>query len=176
MTARLLKTQIANSFGEGADLPMAVERHRQALIAHQFTEGVPPPSDALLDQLIKRIPKENAPSDFIADYEIVDDSPLPPTLEQKKDALEHAVSGMAMRARAEIIPPRKLKTYEFKYGDIYAKVPKDRTPEDKQFLEEYSKKTAASYAIDRHIADLHSEIEDLTAETIDTWKPAPFPS
>lgn len=56
-------------------------------------------------------------------------------------------------------------------------LPADIRPADDQALVDESEKAQDRIdAIERHAAELQHQIEDLTAETIDAWAPAPFPT
>lgn len=59
--------------------------------------------------------------------------------------------------------------------DLQAFLTSVRPPEDIQFLADHADRQARSDAIMRHGAELHAQIEDLTAETIAVWQPAEFP-
>lgn len=59
---------------------------------------------------------------------------------------------------------------------IEAHVCETRRADDTAFLEERKKQSEKFEAINRHAAQLHHDIEDLTEADIDGWKPAPFPT
>lgn len=54
-------------------------------------------------------------------------------------------------------------------------VEKARDPKADEFLARADAINAKLRAIELHGAELHAEIEDLTEENVDDWKPAPFP-
>lgn len=60
--------------------------------------------------------------------------------------------------------------------DVSGHVEQDRDPADTKFLYEQGERNRRLDAIHRHAALLQHDIEDLTAETVDTWKPEPFPT
>lgn len=58
--------------------------------------------------------------------------------------------------------------------DIMQEVEKKRSPDDTAFLQEQEERRQKIAAIDRHFAEQHHQVEDLTIETVDDWKPTPF--
>jgi hypothetical protein len=58
--------------------------------------------------------------------------------------------------------------------DIMQEVEKRRPSEDTAFLQEQEELRQKIAAIDRHFAEQHHQVEDLTLETVDDWKPTPF--
>jgi hypothetical protein len=60
--------------------------------------------------------------------------------------------------------------------DTMAEVLRRRPAEDTKFLEEQADRRERTSKINRAAAQMHSDIEDLTLETIDAWKMPPFPN
>lgn len=164
-----------------ADLP-ADERH----------VAFPAPSaHAEIEAAIRRDPQENGTTVFTPDYEIV--APPPPSLAQKKAELFDLVSTHERDAIAGVLPAGKIRAYQFREQDIrkadqkrWADVDHDkfnnfeqynyleRPPEDTKFLEEQAAREDQRNEIQRWAAQLHSDIEDLTEETIEAWEVKPF--
>lgn len=144
---------------EIADLPDA-ERHI----------AFPPPwAHAEVVSAIRVIPRDDGTSDFVPDYEIAG-----PTLEQKKAKLFDQVSAAEREAIASILPSGKVRLYQFRHADIMAIKEEERSVADNQFLSEQAVRDTTYNKVVRWAAQLHSDIEDLTAETIDAWKLEPF--
>jgi hypothetical protein len=168
MTARILKSNIINL---GFDYAAAVEAFRQAKLDHRFTEGEPAPAAiAIVEAAVKRVPQENGPDDFVADYEIVDDLPPPPTLQERKRELTNQVHLQEMEAYIAVIPRGKRRLLEIQHREITGKPPEQRTAEDVAFLEDYDAKQSRIQAITKAGAILEAQIEDLTEETIAGWR------
>lgn len=183
------------------DFEAEVEKYRQARVHHQTTEGEGAPSapDVMVERAVKRVPREGVPDDFVADYEIVNDTPpvRVPTLDERKAVLAGAVNTKANELIAAIAPPLKRRFWAIEHqriqgemqkvakkenepldvwrdralGIIKATVPADC---DHVLAEEARHKKIA--AISRHAAVCESDIHDLTEETIGGWSMPPFPA
>jgi hypothetical protein len=170
MTAKIPKSQIV-----GLDFPALVDAHRQAKLDHRFTEGVPAPAaPPLIEGAIKRVPHENGPDDFVADYEIVDDLPPPPTLRERKDVLINQVAMKEMEARLAVIPRGKRRLLDIQHAELMRKPVDQHTAEDAAFLDDYGRKQDQMQAITKSAAALEAQIEDLTEETIAKWQVPEF--
>lgn len=66
--------------------------------------------------------------------------------------------------------------FKNKTMDIDAAVAAARSPEDTQHLEEQHDRRRRIEAIERIAAHAQHDIEDLTLDTVDSWKPPAFPS
>jgi hypothetical protein len=179
----------------------AVSDYIAEKMAHRFTVGEPAPSagHAWVENAVKRVPGgEGKPDDFVADYEIVDDTPPPPTLDEQKQALVAKVHADYHAAQTTMIPPLKARLWGLEHARILTAlstiVPMQsdetseahqaralpilakKAPADAAFLGDYLARQKKMHAVILHLATMESQIHDLTAETIDAWKPAPFPS
>lgn len=142
----------------------------------------------------------------VADFEIVDDGPTPEqALAAKRNDLFAAVSRAEIEAIAMIVPPGKARSFAFretdirntdakayekpgvlakaasaigitKPADILAEIEKNRPAEDTKFLADQADRRRRVAAIERAAAQMHSDIEDLTLDTVDAWKMPPFPT
>ncbi len=114
---------------------------------------------------------------YVPDYELVDDGPTPQqTLQSKKNHLFGTVFHMEQVAAATVFPPSRRRHIEFLVSDASAKKPEDRSAEEKALIQKYEETTAKLVQVSRHGAMLNNQIEDLTEETVETWKPADFPT
>jgi hypothetical protein len=184
------------------DFESEVTEFIKARMSHRFTLGEPAPLAPhwWVESAIKRVPgAEGQPDDFVPDYEIEDDTPPPPTLDQRKHLLAAQLHASAMEAQAAILPPLKARIWNIEYARISAAVAavpgkpgtvdtpaetsealrkralKTLKKEDAEFLLAHEGRLKKLDAIHYQMAKLESEIHDLTEETIDAWKPAPFP-
>src|SRR3984893_8130459 len=95
--------QIAKSVIDGLPYSYAdaVEAFRQAKLAHRFTGDVAPSAPAIIEQAVRRVPRDGQADDFVADYAIVDDIPVP-ALAERKQALAAAIRNAEAAALARI--------------------------------------------------------------------------
>lgn len=165
------KSEVPDNFAE------LVEKHCAALLSHQFTKNTPAPqAPHLIASCIRRVVypiKDKRPDEFIIDYELVDDSPPPPTLEEKKHALLVAVIQAEDKATAEVIPAGKRRLYNLRYQELSTEEG-PKSEDDNKFLVEYEDKMKRFAEIHRRGAEMMSEIEDLTEETVDNWSVGQF--
>jgi len=58
------------------EFDLAVKKHIARLKAHNFQVNKPrPTADGMIEMCIKRVVAKGKPDDYIADYEIIDDTP-----------------------------------------------------------------------------------------------------
>lgn len=152
-----------------------------------------PQSD--LDGAIRVTQKADGTHDFAADYEIV-----PPSLDKCKAKLFDQVSTAEREAIHAVLPPGKIRAYQFREQDIrqadqvryreaetarvaaklpdpidFVKFSADNRPvADTRFLDEQVARDDQRNEIQRWAANLHADIEDLTEATIGAWTMKPF--
>lgn len=150
-----------------------------------------PQSD--LDAAIRVTPQADGTHTFAPDYEIV-----PPSLEKRKAVLFDQVSAAERDAIRGVLPPGKIRAYQFREQDIRqadqarftdslrsAEHPENvmafeefakatRPAADTHFLDEQAAREDQRNEIQRWAANLHSDIEDLTEATVDAWVMKPF--
>ena len=174
------------------DFETEVRNFVQAKKDHLNTEGVPAPThhpwvEASVRRIAGEIQRSGATTiihsdDFVPDYQIVDDTPPPPTLDDKKAKLAQDV-GMQANALAEKILPRlKRKLFDFQAGDaakaiaLAQEAQQEPDPVHKFAWDAHLARQEKVEAIYRHAAELESQIHDLTEDQVDVWQGAPFPS
>ncbi len=120
--------------------------------------------------------------EMIADYEIVDDDSTPAQiLADKKNELTYEVGTLEHQAIETVLPQRKMRLHNIELTDIHAAIAKrsrfKRTPtkDEAKKLDKNQEISNKLYQIGKHGALLTAEIEDLTEQTIDAWKPIKFP-
>lgn len=179
------------------------DAHEATVRAHAANPDMPenerwtllavPVAPAEVDAAIKRVPQDDGTTDFVADYEIVG-----PSFEVKKSRLFQKVSEAEGAAINAVVAPGKIRSFQFREHDVRksdreryqaalneAKDPSKlmafdefgmatRPEADTRFLEEQASREDQRQEIMRHAAGLHSDIEDLTPETIDAWEMKPF--
>ncbi|SRR5258708_6561572 len=169
--------QIAKSVINGLpyDYADAVEQFRQAKLAHRFTGDIAPSAPALIESAVRRVQTEGQADDFVADYEIIDDIPVP-TLAERKAALAAAIRSAEAAALAKIISPARERLMGLDLNAVYAKPEAERTDADRALLSSAGAIATRKEVIHRHSAKLEIAVEELTDATIDGWTPAEFPS
>jgi hypothetical protein len=193
MTLKLALSQIkALPF----DFAEEVEKFRLAKIAHQSTEGEAAPSvpHTLVEHAVKRVPRDGASDDFVSDYEIIDDTPPPPSLDERKQVLVSALGTAANAAIAAIIPPLKRRLRDLEYHRItgllsnaklekvenetpeerYARALATLSPDDLTHYLAHQASTRKIEAIVYQLAQGESAIHDLTEQTVGAWKAPAF--
>lgn len=189
MTLKVLKSQIA-SFdfaGQVADHVAALEAHDAHMGNVRAEEGKPanertyeafpaPTAHPLVDAAVRRVLNESGGTTFVADYDVEDDGPTPEeVLVAKRNALLAAVTNAETAARNAVIAPGKVRLHSIRARDAYAKKKEDRSAEDEKIIGENEALRAKLDAIELYGAMQHSEIEDLTIDTVDGWKLKEFP-
>lgn len=140
----------------------------------------------------------------LADYQIIDDGPTPAqVLAKRKNELLNAVSIAETAAISAVVPPGKMRLLNMRENDIRdadeaafaAKVKPGilakmatsvglsaatdlptRPQADTDHLEQQADRRRRIDLIQRAAAKMHSDIEDLTIETVDAWKMPAFPT
>lgn len=143
-----------------------------------------------VDSSIRRTLRDDGTTEFVADYEIVG-----PPFQTRKSRLFDQVSAAEREAMAAVAPAGKIRAFQFREADIrradqrrYSTLverlgsgpdfatycEENRPTSDTTFLEQQAAREDQRNEIMRWAAQLHSDIEDLTPETIDTWEMKPF--
>jgi hypothetical protein len=173
MTIQIPKSVIAGLPYNYAD---EVEAFRQAKLAHRFTGDIAPSAPAIIEHAVRRVQTEGQADDFVTDYEVVDDTPPPPTLAEQKQVLVGQLRSMEAAALAEIISPARERLMGLDLNAVYAKPDADRTDADRALLAKAADIAARKDFIQRHSAIQQIALEDLTEAAIDGWTPAAFPA
>jgi hypothetical protein len=112
------------------------------------------------------------PDEFRSSYQLIDDTPPPPTLDERKAKLVAEVDKAANEAVAALCPPLKQRLMEMTANRAYMVEEDKRTPAEVAAI-------ATSQAFDRGVeeirfraAALAAQIHDLTEDTIGSWKPS----
>lgn len=160
------------------DFDAAVRSYVDALNAHRYAVDEPAPATphSLVGAVVSRVQhpiEDGKPDDFVAAYEIIDDTP---PLETRKGALAHEVTVRAQAAMDAITPPLKKGLWSHLYADA-ASVPEEkRTAVHTAIVSQHLDRNKREQAVLRHLAEMHSQIHDLTESDIESWVPAPFPT
>lgn len=167
---RITQTQIDAS--GIIDFDAAVQRYVQAMIAHQRTRGIAAPiAHPLVERCVARVlstvPKK--PDTFVAEYEVIDDRPPPPSLRELKNALLHKVQAVEVAAREAVIPPGKIPAMMLAAAKASQVLEVDRTPEQKAAIALQDSIYGRFTRLSEWSAGKMSEIEDLTDDNIAAW-------
>jgi hypothetical protein len=169
--------QIARSVINGLPYPYAdaVEQFRQAKLAHRFTGDVAPSAPAIVEQAVRRVPVPGQADDFVADYEIFEDVPVP-SLSEHKAALVATIRNAEAAALASIISPGRERLMGLDLNAVHAKPEAERSDADRALLAQSAEIAARKVRVHRHGAKLEIAVEELTESSIDGWAPAAFPA
>jgi hypothetical protein len=161
------------------DFEAQVQKHLRDKLNHRLSTNLPAPAHPhpAVEAAVRRIPgTKNTPDDYVADYQLVDDRPPPPTILDKKRKLLAQLAANEYNLLESILPTAKRRLQFIKVHDLQTAIT-DGTiinPEEQQFLEDESKRNARFQAIDRKAATAMAEIEDLTDANIDAYQLPPL--
>lgn len=198
MTCRILKSQMFEGFDVAVAEHALNMRNWRAHMARVDEDKTKPDLPAIerhiaygrpvAPELVEAAVNENGK----VDYELVDDGPSSEQVfAAKKNELLGLVTAVEQQAKHAVLPRGKHRLFAMREADIRSGTPKpgmlksiatavgltsieEPSPEDKQFLEDQIARRARISAIERAAAQAHSDIEDLTLETIDAWKMPDF--
>lgn len=171
-----LKVKLSDIEALGFDFAAAIKEHIKALQAHQMeVDTAAPTAHPLVERAIFRARAPGQPDTFVPNYEVIDDTPPKPTLEERKDQLERSVHDGSHAAIRNLMPARKYLLLNVVAQQAYGVEPAARTPQQKIAIVAKEQYDAAVAAVHRHVAGQLFDIEDLTEETVDGWLMTPFP-
>lgn len=163
---------------------VAEDAVNEALSPNQRRVAFPPPT---ADERVMRAVRQAEDGSYIADYEIAG-----PSIEERKAALLERVRAEEAKAIAAILPPAKVRHFQFRMADINAADAKriadnpnriddiatflvaNRPVGDTAFLADYAARQARVGEVQRWAAKLEHDIDDLTEETIGGFVVTPF--
>lgn len=158
---QILKSQI----GDG-DFAAAVEQYRQAMLDHRFTQGEPAPTaHPLVEACVKRVPVEGEADDFVADYEIVDDTPPPPpepTAEERKATAIMKSRQQEQADIAAIMPAGKLRLFQMDVNAAMVVPEANRSGYQIELLQRWAEYQDQVRQVQYEGAKREAAIEDMT--------------
>lgn len=86
-----------------------------------------------------------------------------------------AMKSLSSADRGDIVAINEAVGPQLTEDEINAEIRKLRSDAENSLLDAHLERQARLAAINRHGAQLHHDIDDLTIDTVDDWKPAPFP-
>lgn len=167
--------------GSAEAFAAAVETHIAKLVDHQMGKpGIAAPrADQLVEDAIRRVVDTEGPVDqrkpdlFVADYEIIDDTPPPPpepTLEEKRAKRFAELGQKAMEAKNALLSAGRASLLTMEAQEAGAIPEDERSPEQQAIVDRYIEYSRQMQAITRRVAEIAVEIEDLTADTVDAYQ------
>jgi hypothetical protein len=176
MTFKIPLSQIKSADEFAADVAAYIKAKKD----HQKTTGEPAPTAApMVEAAVRVVPgsiEEQRADDYVADYSVEDDTPPPPSFEDRKAALVLSIRDEGEARIAKFFPPLK-RNHMHMLVSRASRVEEDkRTNEQKAVLAHMQDIAERADAIQFHVAEQQAAVHDLTAETIDDWAPEPFPS
>jgi hypothetical protein len=170
MTFKIAKSAIA---ALPYDFAEAVKEFQRLKLDHRFTGDAAPRADFIVEAAVRRVQYpigEQKPDDFVVDYEVVDDTPPPPTLAERKVTLIAQLRQAEVDALTAVLSPGRRRLLEVEVSAI-PPVEADRTAADHALLAERDRVLAADRDIRRRLARAEIEIEELADEAaIDRFK------
>ncbi|MGM4967420.1 hypothetical protein AB7714_28260 [Tardiphaga sp. 1201_B9_N1_1] len=170
-------------------LPYVFEDEVKAFIAakeaHRTGSGAAPTSYPDVEAAVRlvRYPitegESERPDDFVADFEIVDDTPPPPTSPtpaEKRVQLLNSVRTAQAEAAAKVISPARARLLSLDMSRVYAKQEENRTPADDAAMAQHAAIQSRLNALNYHTATLEVQIEDLADDQLDGWQMTAFPA
>jgi hypothetical protein len=124
---------------------------------------------------VSRVQTPGQADDFVADYEILEDIPVP-TLAERKQALVAAIRALETAALANIISPARERLMGLDVNAVYVKPEAERSDADRALLARLSQLAARKEIVHRHSAGLEIAVEELTEATIGGWTAKEFPA
>ena len=163
-----------SQFWNGADqasFENAVQNYIDSLHAFNRVVGKPRPTAVhpLVERAVKRIQTQGQPDQYVSDYVVIDDTPPPPTLEDKKNKLMNDLRMAESEAMNKVFPHRKARLAQLKYSKAIA-VPEDALTAEHDIVIIAALNVQATFdKIAIVAAQAESDIEDLTEQTIAHW-------
>jgi hypothetical protein len=164
-----------------AQFEQAVAEHIQRLTDFSKEVGKPRPvAHPLIEAAVARIsyPKaDKKPDAYEASYIIVDDTPPPPpplNLEDRKHALVASVRAAEAAAKEVVMPQRKLRLHNIRYGQAMSLSQEMQSDDDKLAINTLLDIVSKFTAIELKAAQAESDIEDLTDDTVDSFQVPDF--
>jgi hypothetical protein len=81
---------------------------------------------------------------------------------------------MELAAVHALLPPGKWRLAGIQFALAFNKFPDDRSEQEKAIIAAHGSRLRTLDAIKLHHAQLESQIEDLTFDTVNDWVPTPF--
>jgi hypothetical protein len=151
-----------------------VEAFRQDLLAHRFTLDPAPTAPEMIERAIHRGQVAGEPDDFVADFEIVDDS-TPPTPAEERALLLGKLRQAEAEALAIVIPPARERLLVIDLAEIRPIRPGvELTAAERDLIAQRDHVATRKRVVHRYFANLELELEGLAGASIDGWKFAPF--
>jgi len=129
-----------------------------------------PTAHPLVERAITRIQTKGQPDKYVADFIIVDDTPPPPSLEDKKNKLISDLRFAENTAMEKILPARKIRLAHIKCADAMSLDESVRTAEHNKDIALIVTVQGVREQYALIAAKAEADIEDLTEQTIDNWQ------
>jgi len=169
MTFTVLKSQVGEGFAD------SVNAYIKALMDHRLTKNqAAPTAPSFIENAIKRVQVKGKPDDFVADFKIIDDSPPPPTPEQKRADLKAKIAHEELSLVTQhTLTPGKWRLFNLQLNDIPSDLSK-RTDQDEKLIMEHAgliekRKKIQYWAVNQEVA-----LEDTADADLDKWVMTPF--
>lgn len=142
------KVKLSQLKGIG-DAPFAelVQRHIEALTAHRDTpltkeQKAGPPSPTahpFVEKAVSRVRQPKGPDQFVADYEVIDDTHPPPNPEELKKQAINESRAKEYADIAALMPESRMRLMQMDSGRALRVPEYERTPEQTKAIEAWNK-------------------------------------
>lgn len=151
-----------------------LQAHRKQMELVQEGKADPYPSPTAHPDIMASVIEEAG--DWNISYRIEDNAPKPnvKSLDQKKTDLVNDVIQTAGELQNKIYPSLKLPLLSIKTVQALSVPEEERTDDQKKIIEINKGVSDKMNELNMAVAQMHSDIADLTEKNIDTWKPS-FP-
>jgi hypothetical protein len=151
-----------------------LQAHRKQMELVKEGKADPYPAPTAHPDIVASVIEEE--DDWNISYRIEDDTPKPPvkSLDQKRADLVNDVIRIASELQNKIYPVLKLPLLSIKTVQALSVEEEKRTDDQKKIIEVNKDVSDKMNELNATVAQMHSDIADLTEENIDTWKPS-FP-
>lgn len=171
MTHRVLKSQVPDDFAD------RVAAHAVAMRAHQMSAGDPAPAAPQdVEWAVRRVAVDGQPDDFVPDFEVIDDTPPPPTPAEIRHKLVADLRKAEQDAINAIMTPGKLRLLSLEANKARGIPDDQRSPEQVAVISKHRAILDAIEAIGLNAATQEAELDDLPDADLASWQPKPFPA
>lgn len=170
MTFKILKSSLTAQGATEEVFSAAVTAYISAMAVFSQTSDTPRPvAHALVESAAKRIQEIGQPDTYVADYEVINDDPPPPTVAEKRTKLIQQSRTAEMEVGLRILPEGKRRLLNLEQARISVIKEDERIPEDKALFERIQATNKRLNDLYRHGAEVEAEIESLPEDQLDTF-------
>lgn len=161
------------------------EHHRRVKAGETGYQAHPPPrAHPDLQASVRLEEHDDGSVTLTPDYQLIEGTYVPPgnkaLFDTRKQELFHQISQMELEAIHKILPAGKWRLIGYKFQlaveavNAAQRAGQPAPYEHKSTIDEHNQRLTRHRDVQLHFAQLQSDVEDLTFETINNWQPKPF--